>query len=154
MTDPFVEVASFRGDDPRLARCLQIRRVVFIEEQAVAEAEEIDGLDGACQHFLASSATEDLGTARLRMVDGTVAKAERVAVHRHLRGKGVGRWLMGALEAQARRMGAQTVKLGAQVSALRFYEGLGYAAYGPEFDDAGIPHRMMQKGLAEPEQPH
>jgi ElaA protein len=153
MTEASVEVASFSGDDPRLARCLHIRRVVFIDEQDVAEAEEIDGLDGDCQHFLASSATEDLGTARLRMVDGAVAKAERVAVHRHLRGKGIGRCLMEALEVRACQLGARTVKLGAQVSALRFYEGLGYEAYGPEFDDAGIPHRMMQKGLAKATQP-
>ena len=122
---------------------------VFIEEQEVAEAEEIDGLDGGCHHFLAMAATDDLGTARLRLVDGAVAKAERVAVHRHLRGKGIGRLLMAALEAHARKVGARAVKLGAQVSALRFYEGLGYAAYGPEFDDAGIPHRMMQKRLAD-----
>ena len=75
------------------------------------------------------------------------AKAERVAVLRDRRTSGVGRALMEALEAEAARLGHDSVKLGAQVSALGFYEKLGYTVYGPEFDDAGIPHRMMKKPL-------
>ena len=37
------------------------------------------------------------------------------------------------------------VALSAQTHALGFYERLGYAAYGPEFDDAGLPHRWMRR---------
>ena len=33
--------------------CLEIRRRVFIDEQQVTLAEEVDGLDPACEHFLA-----------------------------------------------------------------------------------------------------
>lgn len=149
MTEPAVQVVTFEGTDPRLARCFAVRRVVFIDEQAVPEPEEIDGRDPDCVHFLASTDTEDLGTARMRMVDGTVAKAERVAVHAHSRGLGVGRALMRALESAAWEAGAATVKLGAQLTAVPFYERLEYSAYGPEFDDAGIPHRMMKKARPE-----
>jgi len=145
MTERSVQVASFLGSDARLERCFEIRRVVFIDEQDVPEAEEIDGRDPACVHFLATEGAHDLGTARMRMVDGGVAKAERVAVHARARGKGVGRALMDALERAAWEAGATAVKLGAQLTALPFYEKLDYTAYGPEFDDAGIPHRMMKK---------
>ena len=50
---------------------------------------------------------------------------------------------MGALEAEARRLGAPRVVLSSQVSAIPFYERLGYVASGPVYDDAGIPHREM-----------
>jgi len=148
MTSPTETLAVFAGTDPRLERCFAIRRVVFIEEQAVPEHEEIDGRDRACTHFLLSSGPNDLATARLRMVeDGgqRVGKAERVAVHLRARGHGHGRTVMRALEQAAWDAGAVAVKLGAQLTALPFYERLGYAAFGPEFDDAGIPHRMMKK---------
>lgn len=39
--------------------------------------------------------------------------------------------------------GVTRAKLGAQTHAIGFYERLGFAAYGPEYDDAGIPHRDM-----------
>ena len=43
------------------------------------------------------------------------------------------------------------VKLGAQIFVIGFYERLGFEAHGPEFDDAGIPHRMMTLDLVRSE---
>jgi ElaA protein len=44
---------------------------------------------------------------------------------------------------ELRRRGAARAKLGAQTHALGFYEALGFVAFGPEFLDAGMPHREM-----------
>lgn len=63
------------------------------------------------------------------------------------RGLGVGVALVRAIEAEAGRLGLAAVDLGAQTHALGFYERLGYEAYGPEFQDAGIPHRAMRRRL-------
>lgn len=135
-----------------LGRCLAIRREVFVDEQGVSEADELDDLDPECLHLLvfpsgAASLAEAVGTARLYLVEPLRAKAQRVAVQRTARGAGAGRALMGALEKLARREGREQVVLGAQLEALTFYERLGYEAYGKIFDDAGIPHRMMTKSL-------
>ncbi|MGX1638627.1 GNAT family N-acetyltransferase, partial [Streptomyces albidoflavus] len=46
-----------------------------------------------------------------------------------------------------RRSRLRAVDLHAQTHALGFYERLGYQAYGPEFEDAGIPHRAMRREL-------
>lgn len=129
-----------------LEPCLWLRKVVFVEEQGVPLEEELDDLDAECTHFLAEAAGEPVGTARLRLVDGK-AKAQRVAVLAAWRGAGVGRALMAALEGEARRQGAREVVLAAQTSAIPFYERLGYAAWGDEFMDAGIPHRWMRRAL-------
>ena len=37
--------------------------------------------------------------------------------------------------------------LGAQTHAIGFYEKLGFTAFGPEYLDAGIPHRDMDRPL-------
>lgn len=133
--------------------CLRIRRVVFIEEQGVPEADELDDLDGSCRHFLATPAQESrpseaLGTARLLFLDEDTAKAQRVAVLAPHRGRGVGAALMFALEGEAARAGRSSMVLASQLSAAPFYERLGYGRYGEVFVDAGIDHVMMRKGVA------
>lgn len=118
----------------------EIRRVVFINEQCVPLAEEWDGRDDACLHFLAWRGEAALGTARL-LPDGHIG---RVAVLREARGLGIGAVLMQAAISAARRLGHGKVELAAQTHALAFYERLGFAAFGEVFMDAGIPHRNMR----------
>lgn len=138
-----------------LEACRALRHAVFVEEQNVPEALEWDELDAQSRHFLAidsgvrirsATATLALGTARMRIVDEQ-AKAERVAVRRDVRALGIGRFLMLAIEAHARRLGLSTVVLHAQVSAIPFYERLGYRAQGEVFLSAGIDHREMTRRL-------
>jgi predicted GNAT family N-acyltransferase len=131
--------------------CLRLRFVVFVDEQNVPMEEEIDDLDDVSTHFLAFDGEERadscVGTARLYISPEGKAKAQRVAVLKEARGTGVGRALMDALEAAARELGHDEVVLGAQVSAIPFYERLGYVADDEVFMDAGIPHKMMAKAL-------
>ena len=129
-----------------LSICLALRRAVFIEEQGVAAALDVDGLDEGCTQFLAWVSGVPIGTARLRIVDGE-AKAERVAVLDDFRGHGVGRVLMNVLEVGARAQGLHTVFVHAQQAAVPFYERLGYLASGEQFLEAGIAHVAMRKNV-------
>lgn len=129
-----------------LATCLAIRRVVFIEEQGVSLADEVDGRDGEAEHLLALWDGEPVGTARM-LVEGETGKIGRVAVLAGARGKGIGAALIRAAVDRLRERGLRVAKLGAQTHALGFYEGLGFRAEGPVYDDAGIPHRDMTLGL-------
>lgn len=132
-------------------RCLDIRRVVFIEGQNVPEHEEMDGLDGDCTHFLAFIERDGKavasGTVRLRITDAGQAKLERLAVIGEARSQGLGRMLVSAVEAEATLAGHREVVLGAQLASLGFYERCGYVAEGPVFDDAGIDHRLMRRPM-------
>ncbi|MGI3186646.1 GNAT family N-acetyltransferase [Nioella aestuarii] len=112
-------------------------------EQNVSEAEEWDGLDDSCTHFLAGAASNPAGCARL-LPKGDTAKVQRVAVMPPHRGTGLGRLIMLAVLDHARAAGFVEVILDSQTHAVPFYEKLGFIAHGPEFDDAGIPHRSMR----------
>lgn len=139
-------IARLAGPN-ELDELLDLRRVVFVDEQGVPADLEEDGLDPACTHFVVrDDHGAVVGTARMREYHGS-AKAERVAVLASARGTGVGRLLMDALEAEARRQGLPDVRLNAQTSAVPFYERIGYATEGDEFEDAGIPHLAMRKRL-------
>lgn len=71
----------------------------------------------------------------------------RLAVRQVARGLGVGAAVVRGLEGAAAQLGLRAVDLHAQTHALGFYERLGYQAYGPEFEDAGIGHRAMRREL-------
>jgi ElaA protein len=130
-----------------LATCHALRRVVFIEEQSVPEAEELDGRDGDAVHLLAWVDGKPVGSARL-LLAGDTGKIGRVCVLRDQRGTGLGAAIIGTAIEEFRQMqGIKHVKLGAQTHAIRFYEKLGFTAYGPEYADAGIPHRDMMLDL-------
>ncbi len=134
----------FLASPEELASCLAVRREVFIEEQAVAEVLEIDGLDPECIQVLITDKEKPVATARLRLTEDSWAKAERVAVLKSHRGQGLGHQLMQQLEQEAQKRKLAGVVLGAQVQVIPFYESRGYQAEGPEFMDAGIPHRTMR----------
>ncbi len=129
------------------APCVALRMEIFVYEQGAPLEEEIDGLDGAAIHILARDGDVAVATARI-IQNGAVAKISRVCVAKSARGTGLGADLMRyALTCVQQLSGVQRVKLGAQTYAIGFYERLGFTAYGPIYDDGGIPHRDMVKEL-------
>ena len=126
--------------------CAAIRRRVFIEEQNVPEELELDELDATAVHLLAVQDGRPVGTARL-LIEGESAKIGRVAVLPEMRGTRAGAALMRAALDELRARGVTKAKLGAQTHAIGFYEKLGFTVHGPEYDDAGIPHRDMSRSL-------
>ena len=126
-----------------LQTCLALRRIVFIEEQAVPEADEIDVYDASAIHLLAHHAGHPVGTARI-VITGATAKIGRVCVLPAARSLGIGAGLIrAALQLAANVDGVQQARLGAQLHALGFYEKLGFHAVGSIYPDAGIDHRDM-----------
>ncbi|MDA7427819.1 GNAT family N-acetyltransferase [Primorskyibacter aestuariivivens] len=134
-----------RTDD--LDTCLALRFAVFVEEQGVPAEIERDAYDEVATHLLATREGTPLGTARI-LPNGEIGKIGRVCVLREARGQGLGAALIEAALAEMRKDGRfSKAVLGAQITAIPFYEKLGFAAYGEDFDDAGIPHRMMERAL-------
>jgi predicted GNAT family N-acyltransferase len=126
----------------REAEIRRIREAVFIVEQRVPVALEWDGEDPSWVYALAvTGAGEAIGTARLTPA-GRIGRMAVLASHR---GCGVGGALLERLIQLARERGLAKVVLDAQVAAIPFYAGHGFQAFGPEFLDAGIVHRRMER---------
>ena len=138
-----ISIKQIQFTDPEFESCFQIRRTVFVEEQNVPLEEERDAYVEIARHFLATADGVPVGTARVTLKDdGVTAKISRVAVSKSARGLGIGAGLMRHIENE---VSARQFMLDAQIQALPFYQLLGYAAFGDEFMEAGIPHRHMQK---------
>jgi len=120
-----------------------LRREVFVWEQHVPEALEHDEDDMTATHFVAITEGEVVGT--LRIVDlPEHAKIGRVAVRQQFRGRGIAKAMLLAAMAFSRENGQNRLYLTAQTDKLTMYEKLGFTAFGPVFDDAGMPHRAMR----------
>jgi predicted GNAT family N-acyltransferase len=121
-----------------------IRLEVFVQEQKVPLAEEIDAFDDACEHAVVFDALgRALATGRL-LPDGHIG---RMAVLKAVRGQGLGSAVLLALMSQARKKGFVQVVLSAQTHAQGFYERHGFVPEGAEYLDANISHVLMRKAL-------
>lgn len=121
-----------------------VRRAVFIVEQAIPEDMEWDEFDAVSRHALAlAAAGTPVGCGRL-LPDGHVG---RLAVLAAWRGQGVGSALLERLVDLAREQGHARAILNAQTHAMPFYARHGFAAVGDQYLEAGIPHRTMARAL-------
>ncbi len=127
---------------------LTLRTDVFVGEQGVSEAEELDGHDDRALHLVALGADGAvLGTCRL-LADGPKVKLGRMAVAPGARRRGIALALLEAADEHARALGGERIVLASQVYAVPLYERAGYRAYGEVFLDAGLEHLWMDKLLA------
>ena len=127
---------------------VELRTRVFVEEQGVPPEIEQDDADAGAVHVLSrDDAGAVVATGRLILRDDGTATIGRMATDATVRGKGHGAAVLAALQEEARRRGAGSVELHAQVTARGFYERAGYAAVGPEYDEAGIRHVTMRRAL-------
>ncbi len=121
-----------------------IRRRVFVEEQGIPEALEMDGRDDDCRHVLAFSRPGTaVGTGRLQP-DGRIG---RMAVLADWRRHGAGTEILAALMRLAGADGHRRVVLHAQRSVAGFYRKSGFVETGAAFMEAGIAHVPMEKEL-------
>lgn len=138
MSNPFtVHLVSWHDGQPLLRA---IREKVFMQEQGVSAEQEWDGLDEACHHALALSASgEAIGCGRITP-DGHIG---RVAILPEWRRQRIGSAILEILLDYARAQHYEHVDLNAQVQAIPLYENFGFEVAGDEFMDANIPHRKM-----------
>lgn len=125
---------------------INIRKDVFMIEQNVSVIEELDNLDYDAKHFLIESNGIFVGTARI-VYKEDYALIGRVAILKQYRKHGYGKQLIKHLIDVIRSEHIKTIRLGAQVQALPFYNKLGFIQYGDMYLDANIEHYDMELKL-------
>jgi len=137
------------GDWVSLSReAAALRHTVFVEEQGVPKALELDDQDATALHAVACNRLGfPIATGRLLApVDGE-GSIGRMAVERSVRGTRWGAQVLAALEDAARQRGDTRLVLHAQCSAENFYRRAGFVAQGVPYEEAGLLHVTMRKIL-------
>jgi predicted GNAT family N-acyltransferase len=126
---------------------MDLRTRVFVDEQGVDPAEEVDNLDSKSVQIVGLDEGGLIATCRIRELDAGQWKLERMAVEPRVRRLGVGARLLEGAEREARERGATEMLLHAQSQAERFYLDHGYITEGDTFLEAEIEHVRMRKAL-------
>lgn len=121
-----------------------IRETVFIDEQNFKT--EFDEIDDIATHIVMYLDNQPVGCCRLYKQDNEY-HIGRIAVLKPYRGNGYGERILLKAEKAAKKMGADSISLSAQVRASGFYEKLGYKKYGEIYFDEYCEHIAMKKDI-------
>ncbi len=131
------------------AQAQAIRHEVFTQELQIPAAMASDAGDETALHVLAMNRFgRPVATGRLLTSGPRCAALSRMAVRQPVRGSGVGQSILMALVQAAHERGDVELQVNAQRSAVGFYLRNGFAALGPAFDEAGIPHQALVRQLS------
>ena len=139
--------------DPLYAKECRLRERVLLEPigfNLAKLAALYPGFEERFEHFVAVTKTPGgervIGCALLLPQTDRpgYGKLMQMAVDLQRQGEGIGRRLVIEVESRAfGELGLEGLFCYAQSSATGFYEKLGWRAEGEEFEEAGIPHRVM-----------
>ena len=133
---------KYVDNEKELNICLSIRRKVFIEEQNIPEAIEMDDISVNAKSICAILNENYVGTARYRETPYGI-KLERFAVLKEHRLCGVGKALVNSIFNNFDQH--KNIYLYAQEPVVDFYNSLGFKIVDDKFHEAGIPHWKMIK---------
>ena len=142
-----------------LYEILKARYAVFTQEQGIIYLDE-DDIDYIATHIFLTQGLKVIAYARLfREKTETTLNQEKCRFDSNnaifylgrmlttIRHQGFGSRLMHSVLAEARRQGARILRLHAQTHAILFYERFGFQPVGDIFEEANIPHILMEMSL-------
>ena len=132
-------------DWSRFSEAAELRYSVLQAPFGVARDDNWNDEDPARRHLVAIAADgRVVGYAQL--LKGGDAQIRQIAVDPEWQGRGVGRELVTTLIERAEADGLAEIWLNARVSAIGFYERLGFEAVGGVFNTGrtSLPHRRME----------
>ncbi|WP_261806196.1 GNAT family N-acetyltransferase [Lapidilactobacillus luobeiensis] len=127
---------------------LGIRKDVFVEEQQVPVALEVDENDPRAENYVGYWQGQAVTTARTLIEADGGWHIQRVATRLSARHQGWAQQLLTQIATTAQAQQVPYLILAAQLPARPFYEKLGYHATDRDiFLDAGIQHQEMRLDL-------
>jgi ribosomal protein S18 acetylase RimI-like enzyme len=99
------------------------------------------------RHIVCYRGDRLVGCLMLSLREHGDIQMRQVAVVPELQRQGIGKALVEHSEALARNAGYRRMILHARETALAFYENLGYARIGNQFEEVTLPHWAMEKRL-------
>ena len=131
------------SDIPELIRLIN----GYAAQGIMLPRKEFEMAENIRDFVVAREGSELVGCGALHVMWEDLGEVRTVAVLPDVKGQGVGGAILEALVGEARRRGHAAVVLSAQVQAVGFYRKFGFEAYGPVYEEAGIPHQDMRRRL-------
>ena len=133
----------------QLYEIMTLRQEVFVAEQNCPYL-DADGKDLKSWHLMGFN-TDDQLIAYARLLPKGISYSDfpsigRIATSAKARGTGAGRALVSQALVECNRLfGNESIKIGAQLYLLQFYQSFGFEAIGEAYLEDDIPHIEMIK---------
>ncbi len=111
-------------------------------------AKDLDGEESQIHIAAVDGSGNVRATVILKPLTQEIVKLRQMAVAEAAQGTGLGKRLVLFAEQEAIRRGFAQMELHARVTALGFYEKLGYISEGEPFIEATVPNIRMTKTLS------
>ncbi|AOX43996.1 acetyltransferase, GNAT family protein [Spiroplasma sp. NBRC 100390] len=143
MQNTIIFKSALGNNNSIYADAIMIRKIVFVDEQQVPLAEEVDQYDQTADHLVGYHDNEPVCCARILQQNGKWFLG-RIAVLKSYRHQQVGILLLQTLLKYVKtKHQPVAVYLFAQKQVVGFYAKLGFIKYGESFIDANIVHFPM-----------
>jgi predicted GNAT family N-acyltransferase len=144
---PELSIQKINTQHPLYPAVFLLREEVLRKPLGLSLYHEDTSADDQDDILLALIDQQVIACLMLQYIDQQTVKFRQMAVAEAYRSKHIGQQLIYFAEAALTEAGYKKIQLHARMSALGFYEKLGYQAYGAEFEEVTIPHIAMQKSL-------
>ncbi len=150
-----VKIRHISMTDPLYEQERALRTAILLEPIGYSFQDYLDmapGREEKCEHFVAvfdhPTGERVVGTATLFITQDEqgekTGKVQQVCVDKQRQGEGIGQKLMIAIEAMSfGELGLSSLYCHAQLTAMSFYERLGWSCEDEVFLEAGIEHKKM-----------
>jgi len=125
----------------------RIRRDVFVQEQGIPQALDLDGRDEHSYHGLAYINDKAVGVARLALLENNNAVLARVAIEKDFRGQGIATKLIEALLTKAEKLKINSIEIHAHEYLREYYETFGFK-YTKQVEMVG-EHQLIEMCLTQ-----
>jgi predicted GNAT family N-acyltransferase len=125
-----------------------LRFSVFYEEFDLDINVIYDSDESTSIRLAAVTGEKVIGFGRLS-INGSTARISQMAVHRNLRGRGIGSSIMNILIERSKEEGCRLICLNSRLEVVSFYRKFGFGKVGDEFpsEKTGLTHIRMEKKL-------
>ena len=123
------------------------RWLVLRAPLGMAQGTEQDKYDASALHVVAVCDRKIIGSARLRELSPGIGGIAYVCVLPEFQHQGIGTKLIQKLIEKAQDKQLKTLRLRSRITALDFYQRLGFSTEGEPFDYLNIPHVFMNLRL-------
>ena len=139
-------IVPYQFATPIYAQAVELRQAILRAPLGMSISDDPLEQEYDQLHFGAFIGDELVGTASLQKVDGNL-KMRQVAVAEAGQKRGVGKALVRACEAEARRQQVAKLYCHARAEARGFYEKCGWKVSGEVFTEVGLDHYLMIASL-------
>lgn len=142
-----MEMRKIEYGSPEYETTLDLRNEIFRKPQGLNLRDEDLSREALCEMYAGFLGERIIGTIFLAKIDEITARIKAVMILDEFQGSGLGRYIMNYAEDVARDYGYKNIKLLARLSAVAFYEKLGYERISDIIEYYQVPHISMVKTL-------